>query len=313
VDDVVCDGRLLNAAHAAGRLDFPAARRASFSYFIPAIAATVVRDAANPMKIIRHQTERGPEHAALAADGSARAIEGSIFSDFRVTDRVVQPGRLLAPVTPPCILAIGFNYAKHAAEGGKAPPARPVWFMKLPGALQNPGDPIRLPRNQPTEKPDYEAELAIVIGRECRNATRENAYDFVLGYTCANDVSARDWQKDLGGGQFCHGKGFDTFCPLGPAIVTKDEIPDPQKLRVRSILNGQVMQDGFTGDMTFDVRTLISFLSADKTLPAGTVILTGTPDGVGFARTPPVWLKPGDTIAIEIERIGTLTNPVAAG
>jgi 2-keto-4-pentenoate hydratase/2-oxohepta-3-ene-1,7-dioic acid hydratase in catechol pathway len=183
--------------------------------------------------------------------------------------------------------------------------------MKLPGAIQHPGAPIRLPVHQASTRVDYEAELAIVLGRECRDATRENALDFVLGYTCANDVSARDWQRDFGGGQWNHAKSFDTFCPLGPVIVTKDELPRPNNLRIRSILNSQVMQDSTTADMIFDVPAIIAFLSADKTLPAGTLILTGTPEGVGFARKPPVWLRPGDTISVEIEGIGTLSNPVA--
>lgn len=262
------------------------------------------------MKIIRHLTPSGPAYAALQPDGTARVIESLSSGAQHVTDRVVTPGQLLTPIAPTCIIGIGLNYAKHAAEGGKPPPERPMWFMKLPGSVQHPGAPIRLPAKQPTQKADFEAELAVVLGRDCRNATRANALDFVLGYTCANDVSARDWQRELSGGQFCHAKSFDTFCPLGPVLVTKDEIPQPNALRIRSILNGTVMQDSSTADMVFDVPTLIEFLSADKTLPAGTVILTGTPEGVGFARTPPIWLKAGDTINIEIEKIGTLTNPV---
>jgi 2-keto-4-pentenoate hydratase/2-oxohepta-3-ene-1,7-dioic acid hydratase in catechol pathway len=262
------------------------------------------------MRLIRHLTSSGPAWAALQPDGSARAVEGDPAAGFRATDRVVQPGKLLAPVAPAMIICIGLNYAKHAAEGGKPPPERPVWFMKLPGAIVPSGDPIRLPAKQPSTKVDYEAELAIVLGRECHNATRANALDFVLGYTCANDVSARDWQRDFGGGQWNHAKSFDTFCPLGPVLVTKDEIPSPNALRIRSLLNGRVMQDSNTADMIFDVPAIIEFLSADKTLPAGTLILTGTPEGVGFARNPPVWLKAGDTIAVEIERIGTLSNPV---
>jgi 2-keto-4-pentenoate hydratase/2-oxohepta-3-ene-1,7-dioic acid hydratase in catechol pathway len=262
------------------------------------------------MKIIRHLTPTGPAWAALQPDGSARAIAGDILADFKVTDQVVKPGKLLAPVAPAMIVCIGLNYAKHAAEGGKPPPERPVWFMKLLGSVVPSGDPIRLPAKQPSTKVDYEAELAIVLSKECRNATRANALDFVLGYTCANDVSARDWQRDFGGGQWNHAKSFDTFCPLGPVLVTKDEIPRPNALRIRSILNGQTMQDSNTADMIFDVPAIIEFLSADKTLPAGTLILTGTPEGVGFARNPPVWLKAGDTIAVEIEQIGTLTNPV---
>ncbi len=263
------------------------------------------------MKLIRHLTSTGPAYAALQPDGTALQITGDpLAGTHRVTDRVVTLGKLLAPVVPATIACIGLNYAKHAAEGKAAIPQNPVWFMKLPSAAQHPGDPIRLPRNQPTTKPDYEAELAIVIGRECRDATRENALSYVLGYTCANDVSARDWQRDWSGSQWCHAKSFDTFCPLGPVLVTPDELPNPNALRIRSILNDTVMQDSNTSDMIFDVPTIIAFLSADKTLPAGTVILTGTPEGVGFARKPPVWLNPGDTIAVEIEGIGTLTNPV---
>jgi 2-keto-4-pentenoate hydratase/2-oxohepta-3-ene-1,7-dioic acid hydratase in catechol pathway len=141
--------------------------------------------------------------------------------------------------------------------------------------------------------------------------TRDRALDYVLGYTCANDVSARDWQrKPWGGGQWCQAKSFDTFCPLGPALVTRDEIPHPNHLRIRTLLNGVAMQDWNTDDMIFDVPALIEFLSGSKTLLPGTVILTGTPHGVGFARTPPVWLKPGDTVTIDIEKIGALTNPV---
>lgn len=263
------------------------------------------------MKLLRHLTPTGPAWAALQPDGTARRIAGEVPGDFRVTAEVVHPGPLLAPAVPPAIVCIGLNYAKHAAEGGKPPPERPVWFMKLPGAVQHPGQPIRLPARQPSTKVDYEAELAIVLSRPARDVPRERACDYILGYTCANDVSARDWQRDLGGGQWNHAKSFDTFCPLGPVLVTPDELPRPNALRIRSILNGRTMQDSTTADMIFPVPALIEFLTADKTLPAGTLILTGTPEGVGFARQPPVWLRPGDTIAVEIEGIGTLSNPVA--
>jgi len=157
---------------------------------------------------------------------------------------------------------------------------------------------------------DYECELAVIIGRTCKNVARERALDYVLGYTCANDVSARDWQIKWGGSQWCRGKTFDTFCPLGPCLVTSDEIPNPNSLAIKTILNGQAMQDWNTNDMIFDVPTLIEFLSGSTTLLPGTVILTGTPHGVGAARTPQVFLKAGDTVTIEIERIGALTNPV---
>jgi 2-keto-4-pentenoate hydratase/2-oxohepta-3-ene-1,7-dioic acid hydratase in catechol pathway len=157
---------------------------------------------------------------------------------------------------------------------------------------------------------DYECELAVVIGRDCLNVSRADALNYVLGYTCANDVSARDWQRNGGGGQWCRGKTFATFCPLGPVLVTADEIPNPNALKIRTVLNGNVMQDWNTDDMIFDVPALIEFLSASNVLAAGTVILTGTPHGVGFAQTPPLFLKAGDVVTIDIEGIGQLTNPV---
>ena len=150
----------------------------------------------------------------------------------------------------------------------------------------------------------------MVIGKTCKNATRENALEFVLGYTCANDVSARDWQIRRGGGQWCRGKCFDTFCPLGPTIVTADEIPNPNSLAIRTLLNGIEVQSWNTDDMIFDVPALIEFLSGSTTLLPGTVILTGTPHGVGMAQKPPIWLQDGDTVSIEIQGIGALTNPV---
>ncbi|HYD83886.1 MAG TPA: fumarylacetoacetate hydrolase family protein, partial [Opitutus sp.] len=202
------------------------------------------------------------------------------------------------------------NYRKHAAESGNDAPARPVLFIKATSSVQNPDDPIELPVKLASTRVDYECELAIVIGKRCKNVPRAEALDYVLGYTCANDVSARDWQRDLGGGQWCQAKSFDTFCPLGPVLVTKDQIPNPNDLRIRTILNGETLQDWNTNDMVFDVPALIEFLSSSKTLLPGTVILTGTPHGVGFARQPPVWLKSGDTVSIDIEHIGTLTNPV---
>jgi len=152
--------------------------------------------------------------------------------------------------------------------------------------------------------------LAVVIGKRCKNVSRTDALNHVLGYTCANDVSARDWQKERGGGQWCRAKGFDTFCPLGPHLVTTDELPNPNALRIRTLVNDEVLQDSNTGDMIFDVPTLIEFLSGSTTLLPGTVILTGTPPGVGMARQPRRWLNPGETVSIEIEKIGTLTNPV---
>jgi 2-keto-4-pentenoate hydratase/2-oxohepta-3-ene-1,7-dioic acid hydratase in catechol pathway len=262
------------------------------------------------MKIIRHLSATGPAYAMLQPDGSAREITGEIYNGFRVGEKVVKPGKLLAPVVPGNILCIGLNYKKHAAESNNPPPPYPVLFIKNTAALQNPGDPIELPVKLASKKVDYECELAVVIGKRCKNVSRANALDYVLGYTCGNDVSARDWQRDGGGQQWCQGKSFDTFCPLGPVLVTRDEIPNPNALRIRTILNGDTMQDWNTNDMIFDVPALIEFLSSSKTLLPGTVIMTGTPHGVGFARNPPVWLKAGDTVTIDIEKIGALTNPV---
>ena len=162
-----------------------------------------------------------------------------------------------------------------------------------------------------SDEVDYECELAVVIGKPCKNISRAKALDFVLGYTCCNDVSARDWQIKRSGGQWCRGKSFDTFSPLGPCLVTPDEIPNPNSLKISTVLNGQVMQDWNTNDMIFDVPTLIEFLSGSTTLLPGTVILTGTPHGVGMAQKPPRWLRPGDRVNIEIEKIGALTNSVA--
>lgn len=265
------------------------------------------------MKIIRYQEPGGnTHHASEQADGTALRIEGDIFGDFRVTSEAAQVAKLLAPVAPTAILCIGLNYRKHAEEGNQAIPEYPVLFMKSLGALQNPGDPIRLPQSLKSSEVDYECELAVVIGKAARNVKRANALDYVLGYTCANDVSARDWQMKWGGGQWCRGKTFDTFAPMGPRLVLKDEIPDPNTLRIKTVLNGDVMQDWNTDDMIFDVPTLIEFLSGDTTLLPGTVILTGTPHGIGAARKPPVFLKAGDVVSIEIEKIGTLTNPVIA-
>jgi 2-keto-4-pentenoate hydratase/2-oxohepta-3-ene-1,7-dioic acid hydratase in catechol pathway len=263
------------------------------------------------MKIIRHTDSSGRiAHAALQPDGSAFAIEGDLFGDFRVTDRPAEVVKTLAPLQPFAIVCIGLNYRFHAEETKAAIPQHPVVFMKLPNVIQHPGDPILLPTHLKSDKVDYECELAVVIGKTARNVTRENALQHVLGYTCANDVSARDWQKHAGGGQWCRGKTFDTFCPLGPVLVTADEIPNPNALAIKTVLNGQVMQDWNTNDMIFDVPTLIEFLSGSTTLMPGTVILTGTPHGVGMARTPPVWLADGDTVSVEIEKIGTLANPV---
>jgi len=265
------------------------------------------------MKIIRYlnqQAEVG--HAAQQPDGSAMKIAGDIFNSAVITAEPAEVAKLLAPVQPSSIICIGLNYRRHAQETGAKIPEFPVVFFKGINTLQNPGDPILLPTYLKSDEVDYECELAVVIGRACKNVSRSRALDYVLGYTCSNDVSARDWQIKRGGGQWCRGKSFDTFSPLGPILVTPDEIPNPNELKIRTVLNQQVMQDWNTNDMIFDVPTLIEFLSGSTTLLPGTVILTGTPHGVGMAQKPPRWLQPGDQVSIEIEKIGALQNPVSS-
>jgi 2-keto-4-pentenoate hydratase/2-oxohepta-3-ene-1,7-dioic acid hydratase in catechol pathway len=230
--------------------------------------------------------------------------------EFEATDQRITPFQFLTPIDFRCIYAIGLNYRAHAEETGLEIPKYPMVFMKAPTAAQNPGDPIVLPRYLRSDKVDYEAELGVVIGRPCKNVKPEEALSYVLGYVCANDVSARDWQKEKGGGQFCRGKTFDTFCPVGPCLATADEIPDPSKLTIRSFVNEEKMQESGTDDMIFDVPTLISFLSGSTTLLPGTLILTGTPSGVGEARNPKRYLVPGDEVTVEIDGLGILTNPV---
>jgi len=263
------------------------------------------------MKIIRYEDNKGNiNYAAQQRDGSALKLNGYVFSTPQVTSEKAMVARLLAPVQPAAIICIGLNYRKHAEETGAKIPEFPVVFYKGLNTLQNPAEPIFLPTHLRSNEVDYECELAVVIGKTCKNVGRKEALEYVLGYTCANDVSARDWQKRFGGGQWCRGKSFDTFCPLGPCLVTREEITDPNALRLRTLLNGQPMQDSNTSDMIFDVPCLIEFLSGSTTLVPGTVILTGTPSGVGMAQKPPRWLSAGDNVTVEIEKIGALTNPV---
>ena len=265
------------------------------------------------MKIIRYLDSQGTEEIGLInVDGGTERAEGDIYGSLRSTGQRADVQKLLAPIQPTSIICIGLNYRKHAAESNAAIPEFPVMFVKGINTLQNPGDPIEIPTFLPSDQVDYECELAVVIGRKGKNIAKEKALDYVLGYTCANDVSSRDWQLKKGGGQWCRGKFFDTFCPLGPCLITTDEIPQPNALNISTSLNGVIVQDWNTNDMIFDIPTLIAFLSGSTTLLPGTVILTGTPHGVGMAQKPPRWLVPGDTVAIEIEKIGRLINPVVA-
>ena len=239
----------------------------------------------------------------------ARIIRGDLFGKFKVTSKSATIQYVLPPVSPCNIMALGLNYRKHADETNVSYPEIPVVFIKATTSVIGHMSPILLPTAGP-ENVDYEAELAIIIGRKVKNVPPSEAMDCILGYTCANDVSARDWQIEKQKKQWARGKSFDTFCPMGPYLVTRDEIPDPQNLRIRTILNGRTVQDSNTSDMIFDIPSIVSDLSRSMTLLPGTVILTGTPEGVGFTRQPPVFLQDGDSVTIDIEKIGQLTNPV---
>jgi 2,4-diketo-3-deoxy-L-fuconate hydrolase len=209
---------------------------------------------------------------------------------------------------PGKIVCVGMNYRDHAAEAGLEVPERPVLFAKWPNALIGPGDPIVLPPL--ASQVDFEAELGVVIGERVRGVGVEQALEAVAGYTCANDVSARDLQ--FGDGQWTRSKSLDTFCPVGPRLAPAAEIPDPQRLRIRCLVNGEAYQDSSTEEMAFTVAELVAFVSEGITLEPGDLILTGTPAGVGFTRDPPVFLCPGDEVTVEIEGVGALTNPVRA-
>ena len=217
--------------------------------------------------------------------------------------------KLLAPVPrPPKVICIGLNYRDHAAEAKLAIPEVPTVFAKFPTSIVGPGHPIVLPKN--SMKPDYEAEFVFVIGKGGRHIPEERWRDHVFGYTMMNDVSARDFQ--MATSQWIMGKTFDTFAPIGPAIVSADEISDPQKLAISMTVSGEVLQQSNTSEMIFQIPRLIAFLSSVFTLEPGDIVATGTPAGVGFARKPPRWLKPGDECTVRVEGLGELTNPVVA-
>ena len=232
----------------------------------------------------------GAEHRVSPEDGIA-------LGDVTLLPPIERPGK---------VICIGKNYAEHAREGGSEPPDYPMLFHKAATSLVGYQGDVVMPGI--SHKIDFEGELAVVIGRDCKSVGEDEALDYVFGYTVANDVTARDWQKRTS--QFTAGKMLDTFCPLGPAVVSKDEIADVQNLRLTTHLNGEKMQDGNTKDMVFSVAFLVSYISQICTLEVGDLILTGTPEGVGFARKPPVWMKAGDRVRVEVEGLGVLENPV---
>ena len=284
------------------------------------------------MRLVTHQADSGPRVAAVREGGyvdlnRARPDVPSCIKEllaqgpegFENAQAAWQAGevmaaddvRLLPPIPrPEKVICVGVNYADHARESGMQTPAEPVIFSKFPSAVSAHADPIVLPRL--SDRVDYEAELVVVIGVGGRHIPREQARDHIAGYCCGNDVSARDWQLHKPAGQWLLGKTFDTFAPFGPALVTADEIDDPGNLGIRLRLNGRTMQDSNTNQLIFPVEELIAYVSGVCTLAPGDLIFTGTPPGVGMARKPPVLLKPGDVVEVEIDGVGMLRNPVIA-
>ena len=254
------------------------------------------------MKFVRIQTDNGIQHGVVQ-DGSVCIISGDIFSDWQYTGELVplDEKKLLTPLKPESILCIGRNYKEHALECGNDLPKKPVLFIKANSSLSGPEDPVHIPQEH-TSQVDYEAELAVIIGKAAKNVPVEKAMDYVFGFTCANDVSARDCQYE--NGQWARGKSFDNFCPLGPWIET--EI-DPLDLEITGRRNGEVVQHSRTSLMIFPIPYLISYLSQTMTLLPGTVLLTGTPSGVVLGvKDNPQWLRAGETFEVEIEGIGSL-------
>lgn len=263
------------------------------------------------MKIIRFLDPANELHYGIpSGENEAELLAGDLYTGLQPTGKHKVVTKILAPIEPRQIICIGLNYAEHARETKGKVPEYPVIFFKSVGSLHNPEDPIQLPRHLRSDEVDYEVELAVLIGKDAKNVHQDEAYEYVLGYTIANDVSARDWQKRRSGGQWCRAKSFDTFCPLGPCLVTRDEIPDPHQLRLTTEIDGTILQDSNTSDMIFKVPQLIEFLSGSTTLPAGTVILTGTPQGVGMGRDPQRFLQPGENVSVCIDGIGRLSNSI---
>ena len=282
------------------------------------------------MRLVSYQSDQGPRVAGVCDEGYVdlnradadvphciKMLLAQGSGGLRRAETALKSGRpmaaaevkLLPPVPrPEKVICVGINYADHARESGMEPPDRPVIFNKFPTTVRASGDPIVLPGE--SDQVDYEAELVVVIGKSGRRIPRARAMDHVAAYCCGNDVSARDWQKGTPAGQWLLGKSFDSFAPFGPYLVTADEIADPGKLRIQLRLNGQTMQDSNTDQLIFPVAALIEYVSSVLTLTPGDVLFTGTPPGVGMARKPPVFLKPGDTTEVEIENLGILRNPV---
>lgn len=263
------------------------------------------------MRVYRIKTKTGETRWAESKDGeNFFALLGGIEA-FARTDEKLFPAKILAPVVPPAIYIIGFNYSDDPPGARKSLGPYPVIVMKAASTVVADGDLIEIPGHLSSNEVDYEGELAVVIGRAAKNVSRRDALDHVLGYTVANDLTARDWQRNGAGGQWVRGKNFDTFCPLGPSIVTRDSLDLADGIGLRTWVNGELRQEDSTGSMVFPVEELIEFLSGNNTLLPGTVILTGTPHGTGKQQDRPVYLQSGDVVRVEIDGIGCLTNPVA--
>jgi 2-keto-4-pentenoate hydratase/2-oxohepta-3-ene-1,7-dioic acid hydratase in catechol pathway len=285
------------------------------------------------MKFVTYQAPSGPRVAAKRVEGGfvdlneadpdlptslkrllamgPAGLERAAAALANGMPRKLPDESLLVPVPDPeKVICVGLNYADHARESGVSPPEEPVLFNKFPTALLAHGRPIVLPRV--SREVDYEAELVVVIGRGGRHIPRDRAMEHVAGYCPGHDVSARDWQLRKPGKQWLLGKTFDTFAPCGPALVTRDEVPQPGKLRIQFRLNGRTLQDSNTDQLIFPIEELVAYISQVCTLATGDLIFTGTPPGVGFARQPPIFLQPGDMTEVEIEGLGVLKNPVAA-
>lgn len=284
------------------------------------------------MKLVTFEDNSGQSRVGIYNDGAVLPVESidDRFSNFCMKQvlgeldvlrqsassadwsSAISSPKLLMPISDPeKVICIGLNYADHAAESNAPIPEEPVVFNKFPTALRGPDENIELPPQ--SDSVDYEAELVVVIGREAKNISEANALDYVAGYTCGHDVSARDWQKHKPQGQWLCGKSFDSFAPIGPYLVTADEVPDPHSLNVKFRLNGEEMQNSSTAQFIFNVNQLLAYLSQVCTLKPGDLLFTGTPPGVGAARNPKVFLKPGDIAEVEIEGLGVLKNPVVAG
>ena len=284
------------------------------------------------MRLVTYQGHTGPRVAALRdgdcidlnqADPSLPACIKKFLElgpeAIRCAQAAIERGKpvpvgqcRLLPVipAPEKVICVGLNYADHARETGATPPSDPIVFNKFPTAVCGHGDDIVLPRA--SQQVDYEAELVVVIGRSGKHISPSEARSYIAGYCCGNDISARDWQIHKPGGQWLLGKSFDTFAPIGPALVTADDLPDPANLHIQLRLNGQVMQDSSTAQLIFSIEQLIAYVSQVCRLSPGDLLFTGTPGGVGFIRKPPVFLKPGDIVEVEIQRIGVLRNRVVA-